>query len=316
MVPVDPQIMAKSAEAEAEARTETETQKSFRVFVTEERMWLAITGHGPDHARVPAFEFPLLSIIASRKGCGIAQTDLTRLSGQDKRSLPKRTDELARKGYIVKKVVQYRSNRTSWCTLRKFAGTTDRDEVNPQEGFFNLDAFIDRLINCLKEFKIISRADLRKKLITPGMSKSQSKLLTRVIRRLEAIACIRSVMALSQYSEITRKRYLSVKFIREPTEAERQTLFDDARLNGGPPGDQDDAENSEAEDELVDDSTIDGGRETTEAIHLVERLIPQWIPGTRLPNLIIKAVDQSGLKGMNNIVRSLLSRQAPSSILS
>jgi hypothetical protein len=174
-----------------------------------------------------------------------------------------------------------------------------------------MDAFVDGLINCLKEFNIISRADLRKKLITPGFSKSQSKLLTRIIRKLEAISCVRSVMALSQYSQITRKRYLSVKFIREPTEAERQTLFDDTRPNGTGVGNQDEAENSEAEDELAEDSIIDGGRGTTEVIE-VGRLMPKWIPGTRLPNLVIKLVDQSGLKGMDNLVRSTVSPQPPS----
>lgn len=76
-----------------------------RLFASQNRIWQALTGHGMDFKKVPVMEFALLSIIAANGENGITQPDLAHFSGQDKRSVPHRTDELARKGYIVKNPV-------------------------------------------------------------------------------------------------------------------------------------------------------------------------------------------------------------------
>ena len=92
-------------------------------------------------------EFVCLSGIASRRQEGIYQTDLIRLTGQDKRSLPKRTDALAKRGYISKNVVFVRGQRTSHLLLRRYVKadsaltqngrvqvkTTNREGVGPVE---------------------------------------------------------------------------------------------------------------------------------------------------------------------------------------
>ncbi|KAK7741945.1 hypothetical protein SLS62_010880 [Diatrype stigma] len=92
-----------------------------RLYVSEERQWKTLTGHGPDLKRIPLFEWKALVDIASVKQDGILQGDLVRLTGQDKRSLPTRTDALAKKGYIIKQPILLRGCRSSKLWLRQYA---------------------------------------------------------------------------------------------------------------------------------------------------------------------------------------------------
>ncbi|KAI1327703.1 hypothetical protein F5Y16DRAFT_183825 [Xylariaceae sp. FL0255] len=105
------------------SRTSNEEAQTFRptLHVSEERQWHTIAGHGPDSKRVPLFEWKALVDIASVKRKGILQGDLVRLTGQDKRSLPTRTDSLAKKGYIIKQPIFERGFRTSKLWLVQFA---------------------------------------------------------------------------------------------------------------------------------------------------------------------------------------------------
>ena len=101
-------------------------QPVIRLYTSRHRMWYAITGHGPDEARVRSFDFVCLSVIAASGPKGILQHNLTSITGQDKRSLPSRTDRLRDGGHIVKVpettwVGQPRRRlHTSRCTLARY----------------------------------------------------------------------------------------------------------------------------------------------------------------------------------------------------
>lgn len=105
------------------------TRGETRLSLSEERQWKAIAGHGPDLKRIPLFEWRALVAIASIGEKGILQGDLVRLTGQDKRSLPMRTDALARKGYIIKQQAMLRGCRTSKLWLAQFANNARADVV-------------------------------------------------------------------------------------------------------------------------------------------------------------------------------------------
>ena len=100
-----------------------------RLYTSESRMWWAIAGHGPDLTRVPGLEFVCLSMIAACGPKGIFQADLVRASGQDKRSLPMRTDRLHQGGYIIKRPLSIVQNEvivhTSLLTLKRFAESSE-----------------------------------------------------------------------------------------------------------------------------------------------------------------------------------------------
>lgn len=98
-----------------------------RLYTTPRRMWYALTGHEPDPFRIKHLDFVLLSIIAACGPTGIVQYDLVTISGQDKRSVPTRTDRLHDDGYIIKQpVALYIANpapalrHTSLCALKRF----------------------------------------------------------------------------------------------------------------------------------------------------------------------------------------------------
>lgn len=97
-----------------------------RLYASRNRMWHALAGHGPDSSKIKSLDFICLSIIAACGPKGILQHDLVRISGQDKRSLPARTDRLHDDGYVEKKRVSVqlfnpkRLLHTSQCTLKRF----------------------------------------------------------------------------------------------------------------------------------------------------------------------------------------------------
>ena len=105
----------------SEAEALRSCQANVRLLANEDRMWHAIAGHGPDLQRVPKLEFICLSMITSRREKGILQADLMRSTGQDKRSVPRRTENLCKHGYIEKKPVLFNGGRTSWLYAQQFA---------------------------------------------------------------------------------------------------------------------------------------------------------------------------------------------------
>ena len=104
-----------------------------RLYASKDRMWQALTGHGPDSSKVKSLDFICLSIIAACGAKGILQHDLVRISGQDKRSLPARTDRLHDDGYVEKKRVSVqlfnpkRLLHTSQCTLKRFVNKNSEE---------------------------------------------------------------------------------------------------------------------------------------------------------------------------------------------
>lgn len=141
-----------------------------RLYASQNRIWQALTGHGIDLKKVPTMEFVLLSLIASHGVAGVTQPDLTAMSGQDKRSVPHRTDELCRKGYIEKRPVQAGKLRTSLCVHKKFVSddhflTSGKVEDVFQYKKFVLSGFVHLLYNTLKDAGVIPTRDIRKRLV-------------------------------------------------------------------------------------------------------------------------------------------------------
>ena len=146
-------------------------------------MWNAVAGHGIDLQRVPKMEFQCLSTIMSRRGKGILQGDLTRITGQDKRSIPKRTQNLYDHGYIEKKPVLFNGTKTSWLYAKKFAPKSaspnkhtsaspsgEKSYVAPKHSdgdVVEYRAIFNTVFEILKEAKsnMISTTDLGKRMV-------------------------------------------------------------------------------------------------------------------------------------------------------
>lgn len=166
-----------------------------RVYANEECMWHALTGHGVDYSKIPPLDFTCLSIIAAAGPKGIIQQELVKLSDQDKRSVPRRTQKLFENGYIAKTPILSGSARTSICTLKRFvtapnARKPEKDapheepdlDIDSQvifqqcfpDGAANLYMLLRNIFDLLNRLKIITLEDLRMKLVS-----------FRVLRRAE-----------------------------------------------------------------------------------------------------------------------------------
>lgn len=291
------------AEATCDGRASQEVGAQ-RLFVTTERMWLAIAGHEPDISRILPLEFALLSIIAAQKRQGIVQGDLVRLSGQDKRSVPKRTDALSSKGYIEKKAIQFKSARTSLCTLRKFV--SESSEAPGQTGDPNIidfKAFLEKMFTIFRHCQIITRNDLKAQM--DMLSARPAKILSRAIRKLERIGCLRRVRAASQYAHILNYKHSCIMLAREPTENDLRLFYEDSRSLVNFLRQEEDAEdNIDGEDELAD---VPPGLEqqiepSMKDVEQEARIVPKWTPDRPLTNMIYDFVRQSGTNGMSNLV--------------
>ncbi|OGM45890.1 TFIIIC transcription initiation factor complex subunits Tfc3 [Aspergillus bombycis] len=292
--------------------SEHTAQNPIRVFVSKERTWLAITGHEPDENKLLATEFALLSIIASRKSNGIAQTELVKLSGQDKRSVPKRTDQLQQKGYIEKRAIQIKSTRTSLCTLRKFmqaeqsSAETTKDQSSGQPQVIDYKEFSKQLFSILREHEIISRVDLKK--ILGFADRWRWRILSRALRKFERIGVLMRVKAMSQFSENDKHYFACVKLIREPTEKDLELFHEFSRGISTNLEQDDNAELDEDVDpnDATRESPLLNNGETLNVMKREEdtdeagRILPVWSPDQTIHNLILDVVEKAGTEGIMN----------------
>ncbi|KAJ5940237.1 hypothetical protein N7516_000405 [Penicillium verrucosum] len=287
---------------------ETPDLPPLRIFVSEERTWVAITGHPPDESKVLPLEFVLLSVIASRRSKGIVQPELVKLSGQDKRSVPKRTDALQRKGYIDKRPVQTKTARTSLCTLQRFYRhpTSDETKEEPQsKNMIDFGSFNTSLFDILREHQLIARNDLKQLL---GFDDHwRWKVLSRALRKWERIGVVQRVRAESQYERM----HPCVKLLRDPSEQDL-ALFHEfnfevlnkhgVRTKGTSrlTPDRDHAMETEAPSKRS--PSPEDGRMDLIKEHVGEsaRIVPCWTPDRTLNNQIFDIIQRTGTTGITN----------------
>ncbi|KAI9930410.1 RNA polymerase III transcription initiation factor complex subunit [Aspergillus wentii] len=279
-----------------------------RVFVSEQRTWLAITGHEPDETKVLPTEFALLSIIASHKSDGVAQTELVKLSGQDKRSVPKRTDMLQQKGYIEKRAIQIKSARTSLCTLRKFLKQeplpteTPVGDKDQGDKIIDFAVFNEKLFKILREFKVISRIDLKQML---GFADAwRWRVLSRALRKFERVGVLKRVRAMSQYADTMKKFHPCVMLIRDPTERDMELFHEFSRSIFTNIGREDNAELDEDVDGAIrqpdDVDTVSVATRSEENVEEAGRTLPTWTPDRNIHNMLFDTVDGAGISGRTN----------------
>lgn len=165
------------------------SKQDIRVYTNEARMWYALTGHDVDFSKIPQLDFVCLSIIAAAGPGGILQSDLVRISNQDKRSVPRRTQILHDHGYIIKRPILAGGSRTSLCVLKRFVQAPRNEEkkkhVSPKEnlapasndsetifkqcfqnGTVDLCALSRAIFDILSDLKIVMLDDLKANLVS------------------------------------------------------------------------------------------------------------------------------------------------------
>ncbi|KAH0279793.1 hypothetical protein KCU91_g1492, partial [Aureobasidium melanogenum] len=176
-----------------------------RLYTTEQRIWHALTEHDVDWKRIPKLEFHCLQVIAAAGREGVLQPDVTRITGQDKRSVPKRTDSLATKGYITKEMCLGGGIKTSLLRLKKLVLEptstfyTIKAKAGKGEGstrrMINYEQWFSEVMTTLKKHEgLIAYEDLRKEMGIHG-SRWETRALHRCIKRLEKAGCVQRLRA-------------------------------------------------------------------------------------------------------------------------
>ncbi|KAF2736043.1 hypothetical protein EJ04DRAFT_598759 [Polyplosphaeria fusca] len=290
------------------------TTQAPRIYASQDRMWHAIAGHSMDIKRLTLMEFELLTIIESRGSEGIEQPDLVKLTGQDKRSVPKRTDELAKKGYIEKHPIQAKKHYTSICIHRNYVndGHVIKASGKLEDVFKNgnvlISNFVPFLDKFLEEVHAVPLRDLRKKMGVPLKTWNQRSIRSTV-RRLEETGFLKRVRARKKGSAdqyvvcIKRQRPSTredIEFLRST--ARRRTVFADTPepiLEGDAP---EDGFWRDIELEMMDsDVEVDEEDSDNEApVEERTRIVPQWTPSRLVVNLVFETIDAAGPAGLDN----------------
>ncbi|OBT76936.1 hypothetical protein VF21_04181 [Pseudogymnoascus sp. 05NY08] len=210
-----------------------------RVHVNQRRLWLVLTGHDVDKTKLPFSEWQLLLAIAAAGKKGILQAEARNTTGQDKRSVPRRTDFLAQKGYIEKKQVLAFNQKTSLLTHKIFleAKAAQRDIINPSElpastltqdlkpvpghehwsGLFvDIEMVARTAVAIMRAWGVIRRTHILAKMNINDLR--LRKTLERIMRKLFELKVCKRVSALLPNNPKIFKD--CIKFLRDPTEDE------------------------------------------------------------------------------------------------
>jgi hypothetical protein len=160
------------------------------IYTTVGRMWQAVAGHAVDPKKIPDMEFKCLRIIAAAGPRGITQPDLVKTSQQDKRSVPKRTDNLHENKYISKTNVYVKRHKTSLLTHRRYLKSADN---HTKDVFSGGKLIFDNLLDCLGEWlkdgNVMTLEELDERFGAPEKSWERDSLW-RAYERLDIVGII------------------------------------------------------------------------------------------------------------------------------
>ncbi|KAF7195382.1 hypothetical protein HII31_03274 [Pseudocercospora fuligena] len=218
-----------------------------RLFTTPDRIWHAVAGHGVDHSRLPKHDFQLLQVIASHGSSGVLQPVVTKITGQDKRSVPHRTDRLAQNGYIAKEAVVGAGTRTSVLRLAKYTSQGNQTDMPAnQPGLRGAtrpvlyhERWYNSVIQLLKDNNnIMSISDIWLGLgIAAQKSRHQKQQLARCLRRVAEVGLMRRVRAqlldrdgkiITTSSSGQERSAQAIQLLRDPAELDRLVWLKDS----------------------------------------------------------------------------------------
>ncbi|KAL8773356.1 MAG: hypothetical protein Q9209_001750 [Squamulea sp. 1 TL-2023] len=292
-----------------------------RVYTSTERRWQALAGHAADSDRIPRLDFACLSIIAAHREQGILQPDLVRISGQDKRSVPQRTQRLQDGGYISKIPMLVNKYHTSKLTLKRYVtlaaernsgadGLQDADAILPAaessvENPIDFLALQSRIFDVLRDVKLITCNALKDKLA--------SQFIKNDLRRadwmigLERIGCIKQVRAHPDTETPSPFLFRCVRYIRDPEGKEWNPVTFKSRMRlTSAAYNELDAPSDDEQDYLAEEAQYfaccgSGSSLQHGSLKEVERPVPQWTADSTLSNLLYDIVHAAGSQGISTM---------------
>ena len=313
-------IEIRNLDDEAEFESELSSKRTRqRIFTNEEIAWQAIAGHGVDYSRIPKLSFDCLSVIAAHGPSGVLQPTIVQITGQDKRSVPHRTDLLAENGYIIKLQAYDGRHKTSLLKLRKFAeadGSSkpildlERTRIFPQTDLLaqqdddERDKVYDDMVRLLQENdNIVAIVDLCRAFNIRRNTALKQEFLLSIDRFVES-GCARLVQALLQDSN--NRTATCLQLVREPTDRDREAFVGTSTKQGLPEDDRDESlVDQEVENEKPPETeqVEDGNEQRTvqDSAEVQQRIPPQWTSDTLQENFIFNIIDKTGPAGISSM---------------
>ncbi len=212
---------------------QSSSESAPRTIVNDDRIYQAACGHPKDSSKIFPKELALLFQIAASGKDGILQGELRRATGQDKRSVPKRTDALRDKGYITKDTVYIKGSKTSHLALQRYATETQGDgeisaaETTPGTLEVSTPMSIRNLVHRIERASVEeTRLELDHIAKLVGFTAdAQKRALIQIIRCMERAGCLKRVkMALVPNAQAEDlKTYIQFQRLVMNTDSE---LFD------------------------------------------------------------------------------------------
>ncbi|KAI4237140.1 MAG: hypothetical protein LQ349_002064, partial [Xanthoria aureola] len=294
-----------------------------RLYVSTERRWQALTGHAFDPDKIPRLDFACLSIIAAHREQGILQPDLVRISGQDKRSVPQRTQRLHDEGYISKTPVLVNRSHTSRLILKRYApeaversndartasdaGTIFQPAQNSMDNPTDVHALHRAIFDLLRERKLITTVELKDKIGVTGL-KWPMRVLARHLRRLERIGCLKQVRAHPDIETPSPYLFRCIRYIRDPEGQEWNPVIYPGKtsrlLSTSTVSNELDLPSDDEHDYQAEEAEYIarfGTSQQPESLKEAERPIPQWTGDSTLSNLLYDIVHSAGCQGISTM---------------
>ena len=308
------------AATKGQQQTSSDTDKhdgrgDVRIHTTQRRVWQTVAGHDIDLKRLPILEFDALRLIASRGPEGILQPELVKVTGQDKRSVPKRTDALAAKSYIQKSRVIITGQKTSLLILKRYV---DKGPPGSSRIFvghrFQMNNFLDFLVSQVKPNESMMMDDLFSR-IQCKAGTWERKTVNRSLDRLDIIGVIKRFRAPVKIDEKGETLVNTLQLQRVPTASDRK-LWQTPTAQGrqafrkrletehglhasGEDSSEEDDKDSDVDREVSDTAVAGGVQQLVPAT--VARKKPQWDPDTCFSNLLYRHIDNAGSSGISTM---------------
>jgi hypothetical protein len=244
----------------------------------------------------------LLSQIAAAGKDGIFQGELVRVTGQDKRSVPKRTDGLRDKGYIIKEIVYRKGMKTSRLTLRKRVADEEEMSASPAAGTRpqpqntqkqrTVRLAMEEIASLLAGENLLALDEVFN--LTHMTSKAERKALTKLVRTMERAGCLKRVRMAFGPSAQSDDLRTYLQFIRAPIASDSEAFS-----NSGHPFDKPFADLMTGPSPVSPDLTSGSPDEGSETA--------QWNPDRCITNVLSEAVRMASTEGLSNVVSSYLS---------
>lgn len=272
-----------------------------RISVTLDRIYSAICGHGPDPSRVFPKEYELLCAIARTRQEGILQGPLGKQTGQNKHSVPRRTDNLHSKGYIVKRTVLAAGQKTCRLILRRFAESSNSNSTT-QPSALPLKELALQVFSALKASAFTSQDDLAQ--ILSMKDPAQRRVLGQVVTQLIRKKCLKKVKAALGPSSDASDLKICIQILREPVDSDWQRQEGDIIDFSVSVQHTVAIVKRQIEDLGEESAEVDENLETNDDSDILDNPLvpdrPQWNPERQLPNVLQNLAFNAGDTGITN----------------